>query len=226
MARDGLVDVRQAEPFAPIYVNKRDGRGRVPSHVDGQKQPDGRRKSGGAEMVPPRLKVLPPATASNDNEEATPPMPKSAPETPASDVRGSGRPSSRLSPISSNAVSNSRTAAKSCASSRPCCSPPPSRWTSCICVVPEAGDDVKSLLEELKGFRQPRRQSRQGRGQMGFPHRRGPLLPAGAPRRRGAAPVQGGLGDAGHRRLPPAGDARRDRGDARRFGLRRHARRR
>ena len=40
MARDGLVDVRQDAPFAPIYVKKRDsGAGRVPSHDDGQKKP-------------------------------------------------------------------------------------------------------------------------------------------------------------------------------------------
>ena len=65
-------------------------------------------------------------------------------------------------------------------------------------------------------LRQPRHQPGQGRGQVGLPHRRGPLLPAGAQRHRAAAPVEGGHGDAGHHRLPPARDARRDRGDPRR----------
>ena len=90
----------------------------------------------------------------------------------------------------------------------------------------KSDDDVTALLEELQGFlRQPRHQPDARGRQVGVSHGRGSGLSAGAPRHRAAPSVQGGHGDAGHHRLPPAGDARRDRGNPRRGGLGRHHRR-
>ena len=58
----------------------------------------------------------------------------------------------------------------------------------------KSDDDVAALLERAAGLLcQPRHQPGQGRGQVGVPHRRGPLLPARAQRHRAAAPVKAAM---------------------------------
>ena len=101
-------------------------------------------------MGPPRLKVLPPATGSNDNEDATPPAPKSAPETPASKSEAPAVPALGVADLQ-NAVSNFADRREKLrileavlfASTQPL---DEVKLASFL----KAGDDVKSLLEELR----------------------------------------------------------------------------
>ena len=103
-------------------------------------------------MGPPRLRgPTGPATGSNDNEDATPPAPKSAPETPASKSEAPCRPGSRRRPIFRMRSPNFADRREKLrileavlfASSQPL---DEVKLASFL----KAGDDVKSLLEELR----------------------------------------------------------------------------
>ena len=88
------------------------------------------------------------------------------------------------------------------------------------------GIDIKVALEQLQArLCLARRQSGARRRQVVVPHGVRPVLADDAREHRDAAAVARGDRDAGDHRLPPAGDARRDRGDPRRRHLEGHARR-
>ena len=161
-------------------------------------------------MEPPRLSLVPSSQESNDNGR------EDAGDEPRARRRRC-RATSLRCPLP--------TIARSCASSKRCCSPPPSR--SMRPSSPRIWPSRRRWRADrgaARLLRRPRRQSRQGGRQVGVPHRRGSRLSAGALRHAGAPPVEGRARDAVDHRLPPAGDARRDRGDPRRNDVGRHAR--
>ena len=72
MAREGLVEISQAEPFAPIYMRRREAGCRVAARLD-VTQLSGRSrtlpKNKGTGMVPPKLNVVPQDSAPDDARE-------------------------------------------------------------------------------------------------------------------------------------------------------------
>ena len=133
MAREGLVEISQAEPFAPIYVRKReDGRRvaarRLSSPVCRVRRSSNLQKKKGTGMVPPKLTVVPHRHEPEDGRDDATMAERAADAERGAGARGLARvcrPTSRSC--------RPPTGASSCGFSRRCCLPPPSRWPSTTC---------------------------------------------------------------------------------------------